>query len=154
MKLRFYKIPSFFTLIKTLDGRKFGISLLSFSFILLFWFCRSFHYTSLNHVFFLLFLYLLHLETQKFSSFVYIGSNVNSYPIMYLGPCLNGPQLHERRKLESNITKLSQTRSDIIFLSKCRKMDIIPHGFRLKNTLQIDCVPLARFHETLVTHFG
>ena len=52
---------------------------------------------------------------------------------MYYGPYLDIVNLRERRLLEKNVIRLSKIQSDIVFLSRCKKFDIIPKGLRLKN---------------------
>ena len=52
---------------------------------------------------------------------------------MYFGPYLDTVNLRERRLLEKNVIRLSKIQSDIVFLSRCKKFDIIPKGLRLKN---------------------
>ena len=52
---------------------------------------------------------------------------------MNFGPILDTINLRERRLLEVNIIKLHITQSDIMFLTYCKKCDIIPNGLRLRN---------------------
>ena len=49
------------------------------------------------------------------------------------GPSLDTKHLRERRNLELKYKKLSKTQSDIVFLSKCKKFDIVPNGLKLNN---------------------
>ena len=51
------------------------------------------------------------------------------------GPTLGAASLHARRVCERVFTKLAKTRSDIFFLSRTKKLDVIPKGFRIKNPL-------------------
>ena len=45
-------------------------------------------------------------------------------------------QLRNRRRLKRILKKLAQTRTDIIFLSACKRFQIIPKGLRPKNNFQ------------------
>ena len=49
------------------------------------------------------------------------------------GTSLDTKHLRERRNLELKYKKHSKTRSDIVFLSKCRKCNIVPNRLKLKN---------------------
>ena len=49
------------------------------------------------------------------------------------GPRIDGDALHARRRHEYLLDKLSRTRSDIVFLSQCKKLDIVPKGLRLRS---------------------
>ena len=49
------------------------------------------------------------------------------------GPSLDTKHLRERRNLELKYKKLSKTQSDIVFLSKCKKFNIVPNGLKLNN---------------------
>ncbi|KAJ8027653.1 hypothetical protein HOLleu_32854 [Holothuria leucospilota] len=48
---------------------------------------------------------------------------------------LNTAPLRARRPTESLMIKLARTRSDIAFLSKCKKFNLIPRGLLLKNPM-------------------
>ena len=45
---------------------------------------------------------------------------------MYFGPYLDTANLHERRLPEKKLINLSKIQSDFVFLSRCKKFDIIP----------------------------
>ena len=49
---------------------------------------------------------------------------------------LNAVVFRARRTCERLYTKLAQTRSDIYFLTKSKKLDIVPKGLRIKNPLK------------------
>ena len=49
------------------------------------------------------------------------------------GPSLDTKHLRERRNLELKYKKLTKTQSDIVFLSKCKKFNIVPNGLKLSN---------------------
>ena len=49
------------------------------------------------------------------------------------GPRIDTKHIHVRRNLELKYRKLSITKRDIVFLSKCMKCSIVPNGLRLKN---------------------
>ena len=53
--------------------------------------------------------------------------------IYFFGPSLDTKHLRERRNHELKYKKLSKTQSDIVFLSKCKKWNIVPNGQKLKN---------------------
>ena len=61
---------------------------------------------------------------------------------MNFGPILDTVNLHERRLLEANIIKLHKTKSDIMFLTYCKKCDIIPYGLRLMNPFKSQTIAL------------
>ena len=53
---------------------------------------------------------------------------------MFCSPYLSDVKaLHARRSHENRLLKLAQTRSDIYFLSCCKKLHLVPNGLRLKN---------------------
>ena len=53
---------------------------------------------------------------------------------MFFSPYLTDVKaLHARRSHEKLLLKLAQTRSDIYFLSCCKKLHLVPNGFRLRN---------------------
>ena len=52
---------------------------------------------------------------------------------IYFGPSLDTKHLRESRNLELKYKKLSKAQSDIVFLSKCKKCNIVPNGLKLKN---------------------
>ncbi|KAJ8023275.1 hypothetical protein HOLleu_35642 [Holothuria leucospilota] len=54
---------------------------------------------------------------------------------MHFGPRRDTKPLHARRIHETTLKRLAQTRSDIIFLSNCKKLDIVPKGLRVRNPL-------------------
>ncbi|KAJ8019209.1 hypothetical protein HOLleu_42355 [Holothuria leucospilota] len=49
------------------------------------------------------------------------------------GPHLDGDGLHARRQHESLLHKLARTRSDIVFLSQCKRLNAVPYGLRIRN---------------------
>ena len=49
------------------------------------------------------------------------------------GPSLDTKHLRERRNLELKYKKLSKTQSDIVFLSMCKKCNIVPNGLKPRN---------------------
>ena len=52
---------------------------------------------------------------------------------MFCSPYLSDVKaLHARRFHENRLLKLAQTRSDIYFLSCCKKLHLVPNGLRLK----------------------
>ncbi|PIK62509.1 hypothetical protein BSL78_00515 [Apostichopus japonicus] len=51
------------------------------------------------------------------------------------GPRLDGESLHARRQHELLLNKLARTRSDIVFLSQCKQLNIVPKGLRIRNPL-------------------
>ena len=55
------------------------------------------------------------------------------------GPILDTKHLRERRNRELKSKKLSETKSDIVFLSKCMKFNIAQNGLRLKNPFYSQC---------------
>ena len=61
---------------------------------------------------------------------------------MNFGPILDTINLRERRLLEANIIKLHKTQSDIMFLTNCKKCDIIPNGLRLRNPFKSQTIAL------------
>ena len=53
---------------------------------------------------------------------------------MFFSPYLTDVKaLHARRSHEKLLLKLAQTRSDIYFLSCCKKLHLVPNGFCLRN---------------------
>ena len=61
---------------------------------------------------------------------------------MNFGPILDTVNLRERRLLEANILNLHKTLSDIMFLTHCKKCDIIPNGLHLWNPFKSQTISL------------
>ncbi|XP_033119564.1 uncharacterized protein LOC117118940, partial [Anneissia japonica] len=56
-------------------------------------------------------------------------------PNLNFGPRIDGETLHVRRQLEHLHCRLAHTRSHIVFLKQCKKLDLIPDGLLIKNPL-------------------
>ena len=61
---------------------------------------------------------------------------------MNFGPILDTVNLRQGRLLEANIIKLHKTQSDMMFLTYCKKCDIIPKGLRLRNPIKSQTIAL------------
>ncbi|KAJ8047155.1 hypothetical protein HOLleu_06074 [Holothuria leucospilota] len=79
---------------------------------------------------------------------LFIGIHVDHISIMF-GPHLDGASLHARRQHEKNLVKLARTRSDIVFLSQCKRLDIVPQGLRIRNPLKGDRDRTAQIAENI-----
>ena len=55
---------------------------------------------------------------------------------MNFGPFLYTVILRDRRLLKANIIEMHKTQSDIMFLTYCKKCDIIPNGLCLRNPIK------------------